>query len=48
MMGHEEILIVSVALFNTLDPQLLKNLLSTPEVQQNIKEGVRKEIHAIQ
>ncbi|HOJ30135.1 MAG TPA: hypothetical protein PL059_13800 [Spirochaetota bacterium] len=48
MMGHEDILIVSVALFNTLDLQLLKNLLSTPKVQQNSKEGVRKGIHAIQ
>ncbi|HXK66477.1 MAG TPA: hypothetical protein PK348_09430 [Spirochaetota bacterium] len=48
MMGHEEILITSVALFYTLDPQLLKNLLSTPDVQQNSKEDVRKGIHAIQ
>jgi len=32
----------------TLDPQLLKNLLSTPEVQQNSKEGIRKGIRTIQ
>lgn len=42
------ILITSVALFYTLDPQLLKNLLSTPEVQQNSKEGIRKGIRTIQ
>ncbi|MDH7552077.1 MAG: hypothetical protein QHH74_00320 [Spirochaetota bacterium] len=42
------ILVGSVALFYTLDPQLLKNLLSTPEVQQNIKEGVREGIRTIQ
>ncbi|MEJ5362129.1 MAG: hypothetical protein WHV26_08700 [Spirochaetota bacterium] len=41
------ILITSVALFYSLDPELVKNLLSTPEVQQNIKEGVKRGIKNI-
>ena len=41
------ILVTSVALFYCIDPQMIKNLLSTPEVQQNIKEGVKKGIRTI-
>lgn len=41
------ILVASVALFYCIDPQLIKNLLSTPAVQQNIKEGVKKGIRTI-
>ncbi len=41
------ILITSVALFYSLDPELVKNLLSTPQVQQNIKEGVKRGIKNI-
>lgn len=41
------ILLTSIALFYSLDPQLIKNLLATPEVQQNIKEGVKRGIRNI-
>ncbi len=41
------ILLTSVALFYSLDPSFIKNLLSTPQVQQNVKEGVKRGIHNI-
>ncbi len=41
------ILIGSVALFYCIDPQLVKNVLSAPQVQENIKEGVKKGIRTI-
>ena len=42
------ILVTSIVLFYTLDPQLIKNLLSTPEVQKNIKEGVKRGLRTVQ
>ncbi len=41
------ILITSVALFYGIDPQLIKSVLTTSEVQQNIKEGVKRGIKNI-
>jgi hypothetical protein len=41
------ILLTSIVLFYSLDPALIKNLLSTPEVQYNIKEGVKKGLRTI-
>ncbi|MEW6526451.1 MAG: hypothetical protein AB1444_07295 [Spirochaetota bacterium] len=41
------ILLTSIALFYSLDPALIKSLLFTPEVQHNIKEGVKKGLRTI-